>query len=132
MKFNRRHAPTHLYGKKRQKTACKTSSWLSNILVQSYVFFFQLLNFYGFCKSGTLLKTHSSTGVFLWILENFKEHLFRRTLAQWVAASVLTLLLSWDNLLTDYQELSYWQFNRNLSICIWQLNSSSKKLIHVQ
>ena len=30
-----RHAPTHLYEKKLQKTACKTSSWLSNILGES-------------------------------------------------------------------------------------------------
>ena len=30
-----RHAPTHLYEKKLQKTTCKTSSWLSNILSES-------------------------------------------------------------------------------------------------
>ena len=37
---------------------------------------------------------------------------------RWVAASVLTLLLSSDNLLTGYQQLSYWQFNRDLSISV--------------
>ena len=32
---------------------------------------------------------------------------FLRTSAQWAAASVLTLLLSSDNLLTGYEQLSY-------------------------
>ena len=31
------------------------------------------------CWSATLLKTDSNTGVFLWILQNSKEHLFCRT-----------------------------------------------------
>ena len=34
-----------------------------------------------------------------------------------VAASVFTILLSSDNLLTGYQQLRYQQFNQNLSIC---------------
>ena len=56
-------------------------------------------------RPATLLKTGSNTGVFLWILRNFQEHLFRRTSALWAAASVLTLLLNSDNLLTGYEQL---------------------------
>ena len=57
------------------------------------------------CRPASLLKTDSNTGVFLWILRNFQEHLFRRTSALWAAASVLTLLLNSDNLLTGYEQL---------------------------
>ena len=54
----------------------------------------------------------------------FEEHLltvasdfFKTSTGQWwVATSVLTLFLSSDNLLTGYEQLSYLQFNRNLSI----------------
>ena len=87
------------------------------------------------------------------------EHLFWRTSANscfwffktateqwWVAASVLTLLLSSDNLLTGYEQLSNQQFNRNWSTCVGkidycqiknsikirQINFLSKKLIHVK
>ena len=35
-----------------------------------------------------------------------------------IHTSVLNLLLSLDNLLTGYKQLSYEQFNRNLSICV--------------
>ena len=72
------------------------------------------------CRLATLLKTDSSTGVFLWILRDLKENLFQRKSAdgcfwffktateqRWAAASVLTLLLSSDNLLTGYEQLSY-------------------------
>ena len=70
------------------------------------------------CRPVTLLKTDSNVGVFLWILRSFSEHLFRRTSGnscywfyktateqRWTAASVLTLLLSSDNLLTGYEQL---------------------------
>ena len=70
------------------------------------------------CRLVTLLKTHSNTGAFLWILRNFKEHLFQRTSVRWAAASVLTLLLSLDDWWTGYEQLSYYQFNRNLSIYV--------------
>ena len=72
------------------------------------------------CRLATLLKTDSSTGVFLWILRDLKENLFQRTSAdccfwffkrateqRWATASVLSLLLSSDNLLTGYEQLSY-------------------------
>ena len=72
------------------------------------------------CRPATLLKIDSNTGVFLWILRDLKENLFQRTSAdgcfwffktateqRWAAASVLTLLLSSDNLLTGYEQLSY-------------------------
>ena len=36
----------------------------------------------------------------------------------WATASVLTLLLSSDNLLTGYEQLSHSEFNRNMSVCI--------------
>ena len=71
------------------------------------------------CRPAILLKRSSNTGVFLWILQNFWEHLFWRTSAdgcfwffqtaaehQWAAASLLTLLLSSDNLLTVYEKSS--------------------------
>ena len=44
-------------------------------------------------------------------LKKGKEH-------WWAAAFVLTLLLSRDNLLPGYEQLSYEQVNRNLSICV--------------
>ena len=72
------------------------------------------------CRPATLLKTDSNTGVFLWILRDLKENLFQRTSAdccfwffktateqRWATASVLSLLLSSDNLLTGYEQLSY-------------------------
>ena len=72
------------------------------------------------CRSATLLKADSNTDVFLWILQNYWEHFFRRRSANgcfwlfktatqqcWAAASVLTLLLSWANLLTGYEQLIY-------------------------
>ena len=59
------------------------------------------------CRPTTLLKTHSNTDVFLWMLRNLKEHLFQRRSAQWAAVSVLTLLLSSDNSLTGYEQLNY-------------------------
>ena len=65
------------------------------------------------CRPATLLKTHSNTGAFLWILRKFQEHLFQRTSAQWVAASVLTLLISSDNLLTGYEQVSVYPFKQN-------------------
>ena len=44
---------------------------------------------------------------------------FKTTIAhQRVAASVLTLLLSSDNLLGGYKRLRHEQFNRNLSTCV--------------
>ena len=70
------------------------------------------------CRPATLLKALSNTGVFLWILQNFYEHLFRRKSAQWTAASVVTFILSSHNLLTGYEKWRYSQFNRNLSICV--------------
>ena len=87
--------------------------------------------FTGKWQAWNFIKRDSSSSVFLWIFRNFQDHLFRRTSAngcfwffktaterQWAAASVLTLLLSLDNLLTGYEQWSYWQFNRNLSICV--------------
>ena len=65
------------------------------------------------CRPATLLKTHSNTGAFLWILRKFQEHLFQRTSAQWVAASALTLLISSDNLLTGYEQVSVYPFKQN-------------------
>ena len=65
------------------------------------------------CRPATLLKTHSNTGAFLWILRKFQEHLFQRTSAQWVAVSVLTLLISSDNLLTGYEQVSVYPFKQN-------------------
>ena len=72
------------------------------------------------CRSAVLLKRGSNAGVFFWLLWNFQEHLFWRTFANgclwffktatkhwWGAASVLTLLLNSDNLLTCYEQLSY-------------------------
>ena len=76
-------------------------------------------------------RTQQKTDVILWILQNLWEQLFRRTSANgcfwffktatehgWVVASVFTLLLSSDNLLTGYEQLSFKQFNQNLSICV--------------
>ena len=65
------------------------------------------------CRPATLLKTHSNTGAFLWILRKFQEHLFQRTSAQWVAASALTLLISSDNLLTGYEQVSVYPYKQN-------------------
>ena len=59
------------------------------------------------CRPATLLKAESNTGVFLWTLQNFKEHLFRETSARWATDFELTLLLSSDNLLRDYKQLNY-------------------------
>ena len=59
------------------------------------------------CRPATLLKAESNTGVFLSTLQNFKEHLFRETCARWAVDSELTLLLTSDNLLTDYEQLNY-------------------------
>ena len=78
------------------------------------------------CRPSTLLETDSNTGVFLWILLDFWERLFKNicwrlllifktaTEQRWAAASVLTLLLSSDNLLTGYEQWNYYQFNRHL------------------
>ena len=78
------------------------------------------------CRPATLLETDSNTGVFLWILLDFWECLFKNicwrlllifktaTEQRWAAASVLTLLLSSDNLLTGYEQWNYYQFNRHL------------------
>ena len=46
-----------------------------------------------------------------WLFETATEQ-------QWATAFVLMLLLSSDNFLTGYEKLSYYEFNRNLSICI--------------
>ena len=72
------------------------------------------------CKPAALLKRDSNADVFFWILQNFSERVFWRTSAngcfwfckaatgqQWAAASVLTLLLSSNNLLAGYEQLSY-------------------------
>ena len=72
------------------------------------------------CRPATLLKRDSNTGVFLWIWRNFYKYLFWRTSAngcfwffktatehRWAAASVLTPLLSSDNLLTSCEQLRY-------------------------
>ena len=61
------------------------------------------------CKPATLLKTDSDAVVFLWLLRNFSGHLFKITSARWADSSVLTLLLSSDNLLTGYEQLAYLQ-----------------------
>ena len=62
----------------------------------------------------TLLKKDSNTDALLWLLWNVQEHPFWRTSADacfwffktateqwWAATSILTLLLSSDNLLTE-------------------------------
>ena len=67
------------------------------------------------CRPATLLKKDPKKAVFLWILQNFYEHLLWRISAngcfwffitatehRWAAASVLTFLLNSDNLLTGY------------------------------
>ena len=72
------------------------------------------------CRPATLLKTDYNTSDFTWILRNYEEHLFQRTSANITAASdffkklqnsgdelLLYWLLSSDNLLTSYQQLSY-------------------------
>ena len=74
--------------------------------------------------TGKLHVCNSNTVVFLWILRNFQKHLFRRasvsgcvwflktaTKQQWVAASVLTLLLSSHNLLTRQEQ---WSINNSI------------------
>ena len=48
------------------------------------------------CRPATLLKADSNTGVFLWILHKFYQHLFQRTPAWSATASALTPLLSSD------------------------------------
>ena len=49
----------------------------------------------------------------------FEDHLLKvATEKRWATVSVLTLLLSSDNLLTGYEQLRYYEFNQNLSICI--------------
>ena len=72
------------------------------------------------CRPATLLKTDYNTSDFTWILQNYEEDLFQRTSANITAASdffkklqnsgdelLLHWLLSSDNLLTSYQQLSY-------------------------
>ena len=51
-----------------------------------------------------------------WLFETATEQ-------QWATAFVLMLLLSSDNFLTGYEKLSYYEFNRNLSICILLVKS---------
>ena len=45
------------------------------------------------------------------------NYLKSATEQRWAVASVFTLLLSSDNLLTDHEQSSYYQFNLNLSAC---------------
>ena len=45
-----------------------------------------------------------------------------------LAASVL---LSSDNLLTDYEQLSYYQFNRNLSFLFYKLKVFQRDIIYL-
>ena len=79
-------------------------------------------------RPATLLKRDSNTDLCWEIFKNtcFEKHLLRAacffqtsTEQLWATVSVLTLLLSSDNTLTGYEQLSYWELNRNLlSICI--------------
>ena len=59
------------------------------------------------CRPATLLKRESNCEIF----KNtyFEEHLLTAasTEQRWAAASILTLFLSSDNLLTGYEQLSY-------------------------
>ena len=57
-----------------------------------------------------MFRKTSANGCF-WFFKTATEH-------RWAAASVLTILLSSDNLFTGYEQLSYSQFNQNLSICV--------------
>ena len=77
------------------------------------------------CRPATLLKRGSNAGASFWILRNFAKHLFWKKSAngcfwffrtatehRWTVASVLTLLLSSDNLLTGYEQLTiYWHLS---------------------
>ena len=49
----------------------------------------------------TILKINSSTGVFLWILPNFKEHLFWKT-------SMIGCFWNLMKVLFDHEILSFW------------------------
>ena len=49
----------------------------------------------------TILKSNSSTGVFLWILPNFKEHLFWKT-------SMIGCFWNLMKVLFDHEILSFW------------------------
>ena len=62
-------------------------------------------------RSATLQKRNSNTGVFLWILRNFYEHLFRKTMQ--TTASV-TSFVTWPRqfactcpLKSSFQDISY-------------------------
>ena len=76
--------------------------------------------FAGKLQACNFVKKNSIAGIFHWILPNFYGHLLWRTSAnygfwcfktaaehRWAAASVLTLLLSLNNLLTGHEKLSY-------------------------
>ena len=54
-------------------------------------------------KLATLLKRDSKTGVFLWILQNFKEHIFWRTFAN--SCSFFILKISFRDFLFFQQKL---------------------------
>ena len=76
--------------------------------------------FIGKLQTCNIIKKRLQRWCFPLNIAKFLEHLFWRTSAdgcfwflrtateqQWAAASVLTLLLGSDNLLTDYEQLTY-------------------------
>ena len=50
-----------------------------------------LIKLYAF-RSATLLSRDSSTGVFLWMLQNFQEHLFWKTSANFIQTNYCKLI----------------------------------------
>ena len=75
------------------------------------------------CRHTTLLKTGSKTGIsfeYCKIFKNtyIKEHLLTAASDFLKQLQNSNLLLSSGHFLTGYEQLSYLQFNRSLSICV--------------
>ena len=73
----------------------------------------------------TILKSNSSTGVFLWTLPNFKEHLFWKTSANGCFWNLMKVLF-------DHEILSFWTCYETYFMCILLSNCTNTFVIRLK
>ena len=78
-----------------------------------------------FSSLATILKSNSSTGVFLWTLPNFKEHLFWKTFANGCFWNLMKLLF-------DHKILSFWTCYEEYLSCILLLDCTNTIVIRLK
>ena len=71
------------------------------VCTRNYLFWSLFLIQLQSSSPATILKSNSSTGVFLWTLQNFKQHLFWKTSANGCFWNLMKVLF-------DHEILSFW------------------------